>query len=213
MTQVTAQMVKDLREATGAGPLDCKKALETNGGDVKKAIDWLREKGMAKAVKKLSAGRVMNEGLVEAYLHHNRRIGVMVEVNCETDFVANTPRFKAFVKELALHIANLNPQYVRREDVPQTVIDAEADIQLRILKEDKKNAKKSDDILRKIVDGRMDKFYQEIVLMEQASLKDDAKTIEQLLKETVAELGESIVIRRFARFEIGAGADTDENAE
>jgi elongation factor Ts len=168
---------------------------------------------MAKAVKKLSAGRVMNEGLVEAYLHHNRRIGVMVEVNCETDFVANTPRFKAFVKELALHIANLNPQYVRREDVPQTVIDAEADIQLRILKEDKKNAKKSDDILRKIVDGRMDKFYQEIVLMEQASLKDDAKTIEQLLKETVAELGESIVIRRFARFEIGAGADTDENAE
>ena len=212
MTQITAQMVKDLREATGAGPLDCKKALETTGGDVQKAIQWLRDKGVAKAVKKLNAGRTMNEGLVEAYLHHNRRIGVMVEVNCETDFVANTPRFKAFVKDLALHIANLNPQYIRREDVPQEVSTAESAQQMRVLKEDEKNAKKPDDILAKIIDGRMEKFYQDIVLMEQTSLKDEEKTISQLLQEAVAELGESIVIRRFARFEIGSDS-AEENAE
>ncbi len=212
MTQVTAQMVKELREATGAGPLDCKKALETNDGDVKKAIDWLREKGMAKALKKLSSGRVMNEGLVEAYLHHNRRIGVMVEVNCETDFVANTAQFKEFTKSLALHIANLKPQFVSRTDVPQSIIDAESAMQMRILKEDPKNAKKPDDILAKIIEGRMDKFYEDIVLMEQIYLKDDTKTITELLKGVVAELGESIVVRRFSRFEIGEGS-TDENDE
>src|SRR5690606_28949782 len=133
-----------------------------------------------------NAGRTMNEGLIESYLHFNKRIGVMVEVNCETDFVAATDAFKTFVKDVALHIANLAPQYVRREDVPQSEIDAEKDMQMRILKEDPKNASKPADILEKIIAGRMDKFYSDIVLLEQPSLKDDSKTIAQLLQETVA---------------------------
>jgi elongation factor Ts len=213
MAEITAQMVKDLREATGAGPLDCKKALETNGGDFQKAADWLREKGIAKAAKKLSAGRTMNEGLIETYLHFNKRLGVMVEVNCETDFVAATDAFKGFVKDIALHIANLAPLYVRREDVPQDAIDAERNMQMRILKEDPKNASKPADILEKIIDGRMGKFFSDIVLMEQVFLKDDNKTIEQMLKETVAAVGESIEIRRFARFVLGDGAADNNGAE
>ncbi len=210
MTQITAQMVKDLREQTGAGPLDCKKALEQNGGDMQKAIDFLREKGMAKAVKKLNAGRTMNEGLIETYLHFNKRLGVMVEVNCETDFVANTEQFKNFVRQLTLHIANLNPQVIRRSEVDPALIEHERKIQLGILKEDPKNANKPDAILEKIIEGRMDKFYQDIVLLEQPFLMDDSKTIEQLLKETVAEVGESIEIRRFARFQLGDAAAGDD---
>jgi elongation factor Ts len=201
MTAVTAQMVKDLREMTGAGPLDCKKALEANDGDLTKAADYLREKGIAKAAKKLSSGRVMNEGLVETYLHFNRRLGVLVEINCETDFVANTDAFKTFVKEVGLHIANLAPEYVRREDIPSAVIEAERDITRRRTLDESPN--KPDAVIEKIVDGRMEKFFQEIVLMEQPWLKDDAKTISQLLSETVAEVGESILIRRFARFALG----------
>jgi elongation factor Ts len=203
MTQITAQMVKDLREATGAGPLDCKKALEANGGEMQKAIDFLREKGLAKAAKKLNSGRTMNEGLIESYLHFNRRLGVLLEVNCETDFVANTAAFKTFVKELGLHIANLAPQYVRREDVPADIIEAERAIQVRRTKEESPN--KPDAVIEKIVDGRMEKFFQEIVLMEQPLLKDDNKTVSQYLSETVAEVGESILIRRFARFALGEG--------
>jgi elongation factor Ts len=211
MAEITAQMVKDLRESTGAGPLDCKKALEQHSGDVQKASEWLREKGLAKAAKKLSAGRAMNEGLIESYMHFTKRLGVLVEVNCETDFVANTDAFRNFVKDIALHIANLAPQYVRREEVPQSAVDAEKSMQLRILKEDPKNANKPDEILERIIDGRMGKFFSEIVLMEQQFLKDDTKTIEELLKETVASVGESIEIRRFARFELGSdSADNNE---
>jgi elongation factor Ts len=210
MAEITAQMVKDLRESTGAGPLDCKKALEQHGGDFTKAAEWLREKGLAKAAKKLSAGRTMNEGLIESYLHFTKRLGVLVEVNCETDFVAKTDAFQNFVKDIALHIANLAPQYVRREEVPQAAIDAEKNMQLRILKEDPKNANKPDEILERIIEGRMGKFFSEIVLMEQIFLKDDSKTIEQLLKETVASVGESIEIRRFARFELGSTTDSSE---
>jgi elongation factor Ts len=204
MAEITAQMVKDLRESTGAGPLDCKKALENNGGDFQKAADWLREKGLAKAAKKLGAGRVMNEGLIETYLHFNKRLGVLVEINCETDFVAKTDAFTSFVKDIALHVANLAPKYITRAEVPQGDIDHERDIQMRILKEDPKNANKPAEILERIIEGRMDKFYSDIVLMEQVFLKDDSKTIEQLLRETVASVGESIEIRRFARFELGA---------
>jgi elongation factor Ts len=203
MTAITAQMVKDLREMTGAGPLDCKKALEANNGDLTKAADYLREKGIAKAAKKLSAGRTMNEGLVETYLHFNRRLGVMVEVNCETDFVANTDAFKTFVKEVGLHIANLAPEYVRREEIPSAVVEAERDITRRRTVDESPN--KPEAVIEKIVDGRMEKFFQEIVLMEQPWLKDDSKTISQLLSETVAEVGESILIRRFARFALGEG--------
>jgi elongation factor Ts len=205
--QITAQMVKELREATGAGPLDCKKALEANDGDMQKAVDYLREKGLARAAKKLGAGRAMNEGVIETYLHFNRRLGVMVEVNCETDFVANTEQFRTFAKEIALHIANLKPEYVRREQVPEAVVQAEREIQRRrALEEGKPEA-----VVDKIVEGRMDKFYQELVLMEQPYLKDDSKTISQLLAETVAEVGESIEISRFACFELGGSSS--ENAE
>ncbi len=201
MAEITAQMVKTLREATGAGPLDCKKALEANGGDLQKAVDFLREKGLAKAAKKLGAGRTMKEGVIETYLHFNRRLGVMVEVNCETDFVADTDAFRAFAKDVALHIANLAPNYVKREDIASAVIEAERDLQRRRTKEESPD--KPDAVIEKIVDGRMEKFFQEIVLMEQDFLKDDSKTISQLLSEVVAEVGESIVIRRFARFALG----------
>ncbi|MCC6614352.1 MAG: translation elongation factor Ts [Anaerolineae bacterium] len=201
MAEITAQMVKTLREATGAGPLDCKKALEANDGDMQKAVDFLREKGLAKAAKKLGAGRTMNEGLVETYLHFNHRLGVIVEINCETDFVANTDAFRTFVKDVALHIANLAPAYVKREDIPSAVVEAERDLQRRRTKEDSPN--KPEAVIEKIVDGRMEKFFEEIVLMEQTFLRDDSKTISQLLSEVVAEVGESIVIRRFVRFALG----------
>ncbi len=203
---ITAQQVKDLREMTGAGPLDCKKALESTNGDVEKAAAFLREKGLAKAAKKLNAGRSMNEGLIESYLHFTKRLGVMVEVNCETDFVANTDAFKKFAKEVALHIANLNPQFVKRDDVPAELVESERQVLLaRTLNEGKKP-----EVAEKIVAGRLDKFYQDIVLMEQPWLKDDSKTISQLLAETVAEVGESIEIRRFARFEISTPVDVPE---
>jgi elongation factor Ts len=206
---ITAQQVKDLRDATGAGPLDCKKALETTNGDVQKAIDLLREKGLARAAKKLGAGRAMNEGLIETYKHFNNRLGVMVEVNCETDFVANTDQFRVFVKDLALHIANLNPEYIKREDVPEAIIEAERQIQRRrVIEEGKPEA-----VADKIVDGRMDKFFQEIVLMEQPFLRDDSKTIKELLHEAVVGLGEAIEIRRFARFALGEVTDENSSGE
>lgn len=204
---VTAQQVKDLRDATGAGPLDCKKALESTGGDVEKAIELLREKGLARAAKKLGASRRMNEGVIETYSHFNHRLGVMVEVNCETDFVANTDQFRAFAKDIALHVANLNPEYVKIEDIPEAVVEAERQLQRRrALEEGKPEA-----VADKIVDGRMGKFFEEIVLLEQPFLKDDAKTIKQLLSEVVAELGESIEIRRFARFALGEEVADDAN--
>lgn len=205
MTTITAQMVKDLREITGAGPLDCKKALEQTDGNIEKAVELLRDKGLAKAAKKLGAGRSMNEGLIETYLHFNRRLGVMVEVNCETDFVANTPQFRQFAKDVALHIANLKPMYVKREHVPAAVVQAERELQRRrALEEGKPEA-----VVEKMIDGRMEKFFEDLVLLEQPSLKDDDKTISQLLSETVASVGESIEIRRFAVFALGEGGEAD----
>lgn len=197
--QITAQMVKDLREATGAGPLDCKKALELNDGDINKAVDYLREKGLAKAAKKLGAGRTMNEGLIQVYSHFNKRLGVIVEVNCETDFVANTEPFQNFARNVALHIANLAPEYVRKEDVPEAVVQAERELQTRRAIEEGK----PQNIAEKVAEGRMNKFYEEIVLMEQVFLMDDSKTVAEALAQTVAEVGESIQIRRFARFALG----------
>ncbi|MFN8371534.1 MAG: translation elongation factor Ts [Anaerolineae bacterium] len=197
--QITAQMIKELREATGAGPLDCKKALEGNDGDMQKALDYLREKGLARAVKKLGATeRATNEGIVEFYQHHDKRVGVMVEVNCETDFVANTDNFRRFAKDVALHIANMNPEYLRIEDVPAAVIQAEKEVQLRRVLEEGK----PQNVAEKIVEGRMKKFYEDLCLMEQPFVKDDAKTISQLLQETVAAVGERVEVRRFARFAI-----------
>jgi elongation factor Ts len=202
--EITAQMVKDLREMTGAGPLDCKKALEASGGDLDKAATALREKGLAKAAKKLSAGRTMNEGLIESYLHHDKRVGVLVEVNCETDFVAKTDRFKEFARQVSLHIANLAPKYVRREQVPAELGEAERAIhRTRALE-----SGKPENIVEKIIDGNMNKFFADIVLMEQPFLFDDSKTIAQLLAEVVADVGESIEIRRFARFALGEDLET-----
>jgi elongation factor Ts len=199
MAAITAQMVKELREVTGAGPLDCKKALEANDGNLQKAVDFLREKGIARAAKKLGAGRSMNEGVIETYQHFNNRLAVIVEVNCETDFVANTDRFRTFARDIALHIANFAPKYVRREDVPESVISAERQFQLgRAIEEGKPEA-----VAAKMVEGRMNKFFEEIVLMEQPFFKDDSKTIAQLLSEVVADVGESSVIRRFSRFALG----------
>jgi len=199
-------MVKDLREMTGAGPLDCKKALEVNNGDVQKAADWLREKGIAKAAKKLGAGRTMNEGIVGSYIHHDKRMAVIVEVNCETDFVARTDKFQEFARNIAIHIANLTPKYVRREDVPADAVQAEREIQKqRAMNE----GKKPENVIEKIVDGRMEKFYEEIVLLEQPFVKDDSKKISDLVSEIVADLGESIQIGRFARFKIGETIDQE----
>jgi elongation factor Ts len=207
---ITAQMVKDLRESTGAGPLDCKKALEANNGDVQKAADWLREKGIAKAAKKLGAGRTMNDGLIGSYIHHDKRLAVIVEVNCETDFVARTERFQEFARNMAIHIANLTPKYVTREEVPASDIEAEREIQKnRAMNE----GKKPEAVIEKIVDGRMDKFFEEIVLLEQPYVKDDSVKISAMLAELVAELGESIQISRFARFKIGENASADAESD
>ncbi|RMG78285.1 MAG: translation elongation factor Ts [Chloroflexi bacterium] len=203
MVQITAQMVKQLREATGAGPLDCKKALEAHEGDMEKAMDFLREKGLARAAKKLGAGRTMNEGVVATYVHHDKRLAAMVEVNCETDFVAKTPQFQEFAHNLAVHIASMAPEYVKREDVPEAVVQAERELQLRRAMEEGK----PEHIAEKMVEGRLNKWFEDIVLMDQTFFKDEDKTIADLLNEAVAELGESIQIRRFVRFVVGEDAD------
>lgn len=207
MATITAQMVKELRDRTGVGPLDCKKALQQFEGDMDAAAKFLREKGLAKADKK--ASRTANEGVIQTYQHFNGRIAVIVEINCETDFVANTDAFQEFSRDVALHIANLAPKYVTREEVPESLVQAEREVQRnRALEEGK-----PEHIVDKMVDGRMDKFFEEIVLLEQAFLKDDSKTIEELRKETVATTGENIVIRRFARFELGDNEDDAESEE
>ncbi len=196
---ITAQMVKDLREITGAGPLDCKKALEQFSGDMDKAATHLREKGLAKAAKKV--GRATNEGLIDVYLHHNRRVGVLLEINCETDFVAKTDKFQTLAHNVALQIANLAPNYVRREDIPQSVVEPELDIQRARARDEGK----PENMIDKIVEGRMARFYQEQALLEQEYILDDSKTIADLLQEAIVDLGENIQIARFARFALGEG--------
>lgn len=198
-----AQQVKELREKTGMGPLDCKKALDQAGGDMDKALEFLQEKLLARGEKIQGKGRVANEGVVGNYIHHDGRLAVIVEVNCETDFVAATDNFQAFAKDVAMHIANLKPQYVKREDVPADVIEAETKVQMdRALEEGK-----PENIAQKIVEGRLNKWYEEIVLMEQPFIKDDEKTIQQLLEETVAEVGETINIGAFKRIAIGEAVE------
>jgi elongation factor Ts len=201
---ITAQMVKELRDMTGVGPLDCKNALEQFNGDMQKAADYLREKGLAKAAKK--AGRVTNEGIVHAYLHHNNRLGVILELNCETDFVAKTDEFRTLANDIALQIANLAPQVVKREDVPQAAVNAERDLQRRRALEEGK----PENVVDKIVDGRMNKFFEERVLLEQPFIKDDSKTIGDLITQAIAELGENITISRFARLAVGEGNGEEE---
>ena len=196
---VTAKQVKQLRQKTSAGPLDCKKALERFDGDMDKAVEFLKQKALKDGIKLQGRGRSANEGIIGSYVHFDQRLAVIVEVNCETDFVAATDRFKAFAKDIAMHIANLNPQYVEREDVPPAQVAAETKLQLeRALQEGK-----PEHIAQKIVAGRLNKWYEDIVLMEQTFIKDDDKTIRQYLQETVAEVGETIRIGRFKRIAIG----------
>ncbi len=196
---ITAEMVKQLRERTGAGMMDCKKALSETNGDMDKAIEFLREKGLATAAKK--AGRIAAEGIVDSYIHGNGRIGVLLEVNIETDFAAKNEDFRAFVKDIAMQIAAAKPEYIRREDVPAEVVEKEKEI----LKAQALNEGKPEKIVEKMVEGRIDKFYKEICLLEQPFIKDPDKTVQQLLTEKIATIGENINIRRFARFEKGEG--------
>jgi elongation factor Ts len=203
--EVTATAIKDLRERTGAGMADCKKALTETSGDMDKAIDYLRAKGLAKAAKK--AGREATEGLVTSYIHGGGRIGVLVEVNCETDFVARNEDFVAFTRDVAMQIAAIAPQYVRKEEVPAATIEHEKSVLVAKAKEDPKNASKPEQVLSKIIEGQLNKWLKEICLMDQSWVKDDSKTIEQLQQELVAKIGENIKIRRFARFELGEGLE------
>jgi elongation factor Ts len=200
---ISASLVKELREKTGAGMMDCKKALAESSGDFEKAVEFLRKKGLAAASKK--AGRTANEGLVSSYIHGTGKIGVLVEINCETDFVARNEIFQGFVRDVAMHIAAASPQFVRAEDVPASVIEKEKEIYLAQLKQDPKNANKPAQILEKILEGRIQKFFDESCLMNQAFIKDPNKTITQLTTEMVAKIGENINVRRFSRYQLGEG--------
>ncbi|HEY3425185.1 MAG TPA: translation elongation factor Ts [Negativicutes bacterium] len=202
---VTADMVKQLRECTGAGMMDCKKALIETQGDIDKAVDYLREKGLAAAAKKSS--RVASEGLVESYLHGGGRIGVLVEINCETDFVAKTEGFKALAKDIAMQIAASNPTFVRREEVSPEVVEHE----LEVLRAQALNEGKPANIVEKMIVGRVEKFYKEICLMEQPFIKDPDKTITQLINENITKIGENISIRRFTRYQLGEGIEKKSN--
>jgi elongation factor Ts len=201
MAEISAAMIKDLRERTGAGMSDCKKALVETSADMDKAIEYLRTKGLAKAAKK--AGRIATEGVVSSYIHGGGRIGVLVEVNCETDFVARNPDFQNFVKEVSLQIAAMNPLHVSAEDIPASEIDKERVIMRAKAIESGKPEKMVD----KIVDGQISKWKQEICLLDQPWVKDDKKTLSALQQELVAKIGENIKVRRFVRYELGEGLE------
>jgi len=196
-------LVKELRERTGAGVVDCQKALTESGGDVGKAITFLREKGLAAAAKR--AGRSVAQGVVGSYIHGGGKIGVLLEVNCETDFVARTEEFQKLVKDVAMQIAAANPRYVRRDEVSE----AERARERGIYRVQTEQSGKPAAVIDRIVDGKMEKFFSDICLMEQPFIREPGKTIEQLLKEVVARTGENVVIRRFARFQIGEGEEAE----
>lgn len=198
---IPASVVKELRERTGAGMMDCKKALTESGGDINKAADYLREKGLAAAAKK--AGRIAAEGLVESYIHGGGRIGVLVEVNCETDFVAKTDEFRTLVKDIAMQIAAAKPEFVKREEVPAEALEHEK----AILRAQALNEGKPANIVEKMVEGRVEKYFKEVCLLEQPFIKDPDMTIKQLLTEKISKIGENISIRRFARYELGEGIE------
>ncbi|MDD2234048.1 MAG: translation elongation factor Ts [Desulfitobacteriaceae bacterium] len=201
MAEISAAQVKELREKTGAGMMDCKKALTECNGDTDKAVDFLREKGLASAAKK--EGRIAAEGLVDAYIHGGGRIGVLVEVNCETDFVARGEEFKALVRDIAMQIAAANPLFLHKDDVSEEVIQHEKDI----LRAQALNEGKPEKIVDKMVEGRIQKYYKEVCLLEQAFIKDPDMTINDLLLSKVAKIGEKIVVRRFMRYEMGQGLE------
>jgi elongation factor Ts len=203
MAEITGAAVKALREKTGAGMMECKKALTEAGGNEEQAVEILRKRGMATAGKK--AGRVAAEGAVGSYIHMGGKVGVLVEVNCETDFVARTEEFQALVKDIAMHIAAAEPRYVTREEVPSDILDKEREITRAQIANDPKNANKPEQVVEKIVEGRLNKFYEEAVLVDQPFVKDPAKTINELLTEKIAKTGERITVRRFTRYKMGEG--------
>lgn len=205
--EISATQVKELREKTGAGMMDCKKALSETSGDFERAVEYLRKKGIASAAKK--AGRATKEGAVTAYIHGEGKVGVLVEINCETDFVARTEQFRQFVKDIAMHIAAANPQWVRPEEVPADTLAKEKEIAVAQMQGSGKPAA----VLEKIAEGKLKKFYEDHCLLQQLFVKDPNKTIEQLLKETIATLGENITIRRFVRYALGDGLKDTSSTE
>src|ERR1044072_3305762 len=203
MAEITAAAIKALREKTGAGMMDCKKAITEAAGNEERAIEILRERGLASAKKK--EGRVAAEGVVGSYIHMGGKVGVLVEVNCETDFVARTEEFQQLVKDIAMHIAAAEPRYVSREEVPGEGVEKEREIVRAQIANDPKNANKPEQVIEKIVEGRLNKFYEEAVLLDQPFVKDPAKTINELLTEKIAKTGERITVRRFTRYKMGEG--------
>jgi elongation factor Ts len=194
---VSAALVRDLRDKTGAGMMDCKRALADSGGDLEKAIVALREKGLAAAAKR--SARAASEGLVGSYIHAGGKIGVLIEVNCETDFVARTPEFQSLVKDLAMQVAAANPHYVQRQDVPADAVDSERSI----YRAQASGSGKPAAVVEKIIDGKLDKFFSDVCFLEQPFIKDPQRTVGQLVTDAVAHMGENIVVRRFARFQLG----------
>ena len=205
MAEVTASAVKSLREKTGAGMLDCKNALVEANGDESQAVEILRKKGMATAGKK--AGRVTAEGVVGSYIHMGGKVGVLVEINCESDFVARGEEFQQLVKDVAMHIAASDPRFANRDEVPAGELDKEREILREQLKNDPKNAGKPDDVLNKIIEGRLNKFYEENVLVDQPFVKDPSRTIGELIAEKIGSIKENITIRRFTRYKMGEGIE------
>ena len=197
MAEITPQMVKELREKTGAGIMDCKKALQECQGDLEKAVEALRKKGLATAVKK--ASRATNEGVIHSYIHMGGKIGVLIEVNCETDFVARTEEFKELVHNLAMQVAASSPLYVSKEDVPEDALEKER----RLYREQALEQGKPEKVIDRIVEGKLNKFYQEVCLLEQPFIREPEKTVSQLITEHIAKLGENIRVKRFVRFQLG----------
>jgi elongation factor Ts len=205
MAEITAAAVKQLREKTGAGMMECKNALVEAGGNEEKAVDILRERGLASAKKR--EGRIAAEGIVGSYIHMGGKVGVLVELNCETDFVARGEEFQQLVKDIAMHIAAAEPRYVSREEVPENVLEKEREIARAQARNDPKMANKPEQVIEKIVDGRLNKFYEETVLNDQPFVKDSAKTVAELVTEKIAKTGERITIRRFTRYKMGEGLE------
>jgi elongation factor Ts len=205
MAEITASSVKSLREKTGAGMIDCKNALVEANGDETAATEILRKKGMATAGKK--AGRVTAEGVVGSYIHMGGKVGVIVEINCESDFVARGEEFQQLVKDVAMHIAASDPRYVGRDEVPAADLEKEREILLGQLKNDPKNASKPEDVLNKIIEGRLNKFYEDNVLVDQPFVKDPSKTVGELVAEKIGSIKENISIRRFTRYKMGEGIE------
>jgi len=205
MADITAAAVKQLREKTGAGMMECKNALVESGGNEEKAIDILRERGLASAKKR--EGRIAAEGIVGSYIHMGGKVGVLVELNCETDFVARGEEFQQLVKDIAMHVAAAEPRYVSREEVPADVLEKEREIARAQAKNDPKMANKPDQVIEKIVDGRVNKYYEETVLNDQPFVKDPSKTVAELVTEKIAKTGERITVRRFTRYKMGEGLE------